>query len=484
MFLSSIISKLKKSNKYTVLLFGITSLWTLSYLILAFAKFDGFYSGFRDLGIYDQALWNFVHGNGFKSSLEFLENAKGNLLAQHAELILFLFTPIYFIFANPKILIFFQVVGIFSSAIPLYFVSKETVQSKIIPLIIAVSFLLYAPIGWAALFEFSPGNFIVPFMLWGYYFLKSGRVKLFYLTILLALMTKEIVSAVLILYGLVIMFKTENKRVGKNILLISSIYAIFLFIFLLPFLNNGKSHPLLSYFSDTPITYSDLFKKTVSIEGVHSLFQQQNIRLFLQTFIPTGFIVFLEPVWLIPLLPQLGLQFLAIKPEMKLINFHYSSIATVFIFLALIYSLKRIQNRKQLLTIAILLLIVTSFSTNFWYGPSLLSRHLETPPYLPESESNKISGVLKTIPNFAAITTTQRIGSHLSQRKDIFIFPNGIETSEYIVLDTINFKQRPWLIAVFQENREDVLKASAKLLNNQKYEVKYKDEDLIIFKRK
>ena len=75
---------------------------------LSFIKHDHFFTGFRDLGIYDKIIYNTSQGSFFLSSLDLIRQSKNNALGLHAEFILLPFALIYRVFAEPKILLFSQ----------------------------------------------------------------------------------------------------------------------------------------------------------------------------------------------------------------------------------------------------------------------------------------------------------------------------------------------------------------------------------------
>jgi len=436
------------------------------------------------LGIYDQAIWNTINGKLFHSSLDFLSNAKSNLIAQHGEIVILPLSFFYLVYPNPKILIFLQVVTVLSSSIPLYLIAKKKLNNKIVSLIIAIVFLLYPPLEWAILFEFNPINLVVPSLIWGYFFLINGRKILFIILLIFALSCKEIVSVSGILLGIILCREKTYKKIGLITIVVSLIWLILIIGIIIPSLNNNSVHPLLPYFSDSNNTTYEGFFENLKTNFINKIFNKDNFRLIIQLLFPIGFLPLLSPLWLVPIIPYLSLLLIAIKPEMKLINFHYSSLITVFLFFSLIESFLLIKKNKKLSYLVVVIIFILSILSNYLYSPSPLSRRFEKPPYLSYEKITKITSVLNKISKNKSITITQRLGSHLSQRENVYIFPDNIFSSDYVVLDTINFPKRPWLIAVYQEERLGVIKKVNELEKSNNYYKYYKDENLAIFIKK
>ena len=83
-----------------------------------------------DLGIYDNLMYNAMHGRPFESPVLF-GPAGGNYIAGHAEFAMLLFVPFYAIRPGPETMLIIQAVVLGFAAVPLYlFASHAAVPAR------------------------------------------------------------------------------------------------------------------------------------------------------------------------------------------------------------------------------------------------------------------------------------------------------------------------------------------------------------------
>ena len=85
-----------------VLAVGLVGLYIITFARLAIASYLGFDANGFDLGVYDQVVWNTLHGRVF------FYTATGQPLlhlSNHADPILLLLAPFYLIYSGPETLL-------------------------------------------------------------------------------------------------------------------------------------------------------------------------------------------------------------------------------------------------------------------------------------------------------------------------------------------------------------------------------------------
>src|SRR6185503_2483654 len=153
----------------------------LSVLILVNFIYFGLYAtqrhlafetGAFDMGVYTQPLWNFIHGHDFAVSI--IEDNGPIRWATHVEPILFLIAPLYWLWPDPRTLLWLQVAGLTLAALPLYALAVRRLQNEWIALVIVLAYFLMPATEAVTLFDFHAVTFALLFLLSAIYFLDRA----------------------------------------------------------------------------------------------------------------------------------------------------------------------------------------------------------------------------------------------------------------------------------------------------------------------
>ncbi len=103
-------------------------LYSLYFTVASFLRFENFHTGRFDLGNMHQTVWNTAQGRIF-----LFTNPDGtetiSRLAFHADFLLIFFTPLYFIWNDPRTLLIAQTIGIAAGAFFIYSITKYVLKS-------------------------------------------------------------------------------------------------------------------------------------------------------------------------------------------------------------------------------------------------------------------------------------------------------------------------------------------------------------------
>src|SRR3989338_4235908 len=100
--------------------YGLIVAYTITFGVLSVLRHFSFYSTALDLGIYDQAVWGYSQG---RLIIDTVINSV--MLGDHAQPILFLVAPFYWIYSSPVTLLILQSIMIGLAALPLYWFARE-----------------------------------------------------------------------------------------------------------------------------------------------------------------------------------------------------------------------------------------------------------------------------------------------------------------------------------------------------------------------
>ena len=170
-----------------------------------------------DLAHWDQGLWNTWHGRflGFDhySGLEF------SLLTDHVEPINLLLAPLYLIWADPRVLLYAQLLGLVWGG---WLVGRLTLRhlgSPVASLCMMAAYLAHPVIIGHALANEGPRTdlFTIPLFLALLLALERRRLREIVVFTVLVLSCKEYMGALVCLLGLYVIFQYGNRKLGLGL---------------------------------------------------------------------------------------------------------------------------------------------------------------------------------------------------------------------------------------------------------------------------
>ncbi len=162
----------------------------------------GFHSRQGDLGVYNQAFYTTVHGQGFfYYTVNIPGGNNGTLWAVHFSPTLVLLVPLYAIAASPITLIILKQVALALGAIPIYGIARVYFRGGVVPVLFAALYLI-SPLTIANDWNnFDPECLVPLLLLVALYFFTIGRFWPFLIFWLLTLGVMESIPPLLILFA-------------------------------------------------------------------------------------------------------------------------------------------------------------------------------------------------------------------------------------------------------------------------------------------
>ncbi|MFH1833167.1 MAG: DUF2079 domain-containing protein [Candidatus Levyibacteriota bacterium] len=459
-------------------------IYILYFTTASFLRHDNFYTGRFDLGNMDQVAWNTIHGRIFQ-----MTDPNGtqviSRLAFHADFILILLSPFYFIWSSPKMLLLIQTLVLSFGAIFVFLLAKKYIKNKHFPLLLSLAYLINPAVNYTNLYDFHPVTLATTFLLGASYFLLNKKYFLFVIFAILSAITKEEIWIIIALFGFVIILKNIRKSIRKvSIGIILSIVSLFIFYLLIwkiiPGVR-GTQHFALSYYSDFGDSPGSIVKNIIfspqKTFGI--IFQNGRLIYLLQLFSPVGFLSLLSPLFLILTAPEFAINLLSNNPQLHQIYYQYSSGITPFIFVSAIFGIARIEKKFPKLKANYLIgyFLITVFISAFLFGPLPLSRNQNIDMFTkPQSDKEILENFLSKIPQKYYVASTNNLGPHLSHRREIYTIPVGIDKAD-IVIFLLNDKSALPSLSSQIQMAEDLKK-------NKNYFVIFQKDFFIAFAKK
>lgn len=322
---------LKQRDWVLALVMVIISVNAIVYSLVDFLRYQSYNASVYDLGLASQALYGVTHGQ---------LNLK-DLIAN--KLIYIPMGLAYYLSPNPVNLQYFQAFFISLGALPIYLISREKIQGKMIPLSFALLWILYYPMGGVYWFDFHFMSLFPTLFLFGIYFSMKHNTKAALSFLFLASITDFLAPIILAFFAVYVAYsdmKYHNIDPYRNriaIPLLAFVLAIFVFVIYY----YGFSY-FSQYISQEILTYNP---GGVAIPVTYAY----KAGYFLYLMVPLLFLSLFGFEFLITLIPYAALAVVNnYYPYVNTILYQYPALTAATLFVAAILGVSRLANGKKI----------------------------------------------------------------------------------------------------------------------------------------
>lgn len=415
-----------------------------------------------DMGIYDQALWLVSRGKSWNT-------VRGlDVWGHHVNLIAYVFAPFYWLGAGPSFLYVAQAIVLGAGAIPTYLIARRRLGSPWFALAFAVAFLMYAPLQWIANANFHPEALVITPFLFAWYFARERRWRWCWVALAFALSTREDAAPAVFLLGLVVWWlnrqddrhdadgtvSDSDRRMGLVIASAGLVWYLVTVRLVIPAFNRGHQPYYVQWFfgsygSSMPEVIGEMLARPDRV--VSDATQPDRLRFYRDLLLPVGGLPFGGLLQLVMALPQTLANVLGSSPYARMIRYQYTALQVAPIMIAAIEG-GRVAMRFRVGRAALVpWLLVCAYVTNVAWSPSPLAPHYDWAWSTSEPRHAVMREAVDMIPDGASVSATYLLLPHLSQREQIYNWPNpwiasywgddddyrlpDPTTIEYVVLD-------------------------------------------------
>ncbi len=409
-----------------------------------------------DLGIYDNLLYNALHGHSFRSPVLFGPQG-GNYLAGHAEFIMLAFVPLYALWPGPYFLLTLQASLLAGAALPLYALGAKLI-GRWGAAVLALCYLLYAPLHGSAFYDFHwlPLTIFFNFSLqWAVVARKNGLAALCFVTLLLI---REDVSVGLFCFGFAMLLAGYRPRLALCMSAVSVAWFLAVRFAIMPLA--GPFHfPSMIYGALIAPGESGFgsIVKTLLVNPVYflrTLLTQDKLTYALHIMAP---VLFLPWRTLATTVFCAGGFFFTLMttnyPPTLSLAFQYPSHWIPYVFGAVAVLLRRtahgpegLQRRRATLTALTFAVVLHSFV----FG-ALLQRAHFVGGFFPvafamsEAEQQRhadLRALRAHIPTDASVSATERLVPHVSTRLTVYTLRINHGGARYVLVDRRELDER------------------------------------------
>ncbi|MBN1212206.1 MAG: DUF2079 domain-containing protein [candidate division Zixibacteria bacterium] len=386
-----------------------------------------------DLAVFDTSLFNTVRGN-----FMFSEQLGRSYFSEHFSPLLLMYYPLYLVFNTPLTLLVTQVLFGAGCLWFLYQLSRHYELDPALSLLICLIFLNYKYFARGMMYDFHIEMAVPFFLLGAVWFLLAEKKPGYWTFLFLALMCKEDIVIYTFCLGVFIMLLRRHRLVGLLTLVISVVWAVAVWKFILPAFNpvDSEISRFITRWGHLGDDYLQVFLAVLSsplmvLERLFSYTPLQMLSLLV------GFPV-LAPEILIIAGPGLILNLTSQSGPQSSLHLYYAAPILPFLFWSFVVGVKRLKrfcdkknrsthsNTSLWLTVVLLLLALGTFGDNYYF-------------FAWDTHIAPRKAALEKIPENAVVSAQTNFIPHLIRKAQTYQFPEEREVSfyqtQYILLD-------------------------------------------------
>jgi uncharacterized membrane protein len=427
----------------------IVLFFAILYSLISLVNHYCFRTYALDLGAYTNALYDYIHFQWNDSGV--FKEIEENLLADHFDFYLIIFSPLTFIFGTATLLIV-QISAVLFGGIGIYTYFKSLNKSNIIACAAALFFFSFFGVFSAIAFDYHSNVVAASLVPWLFYLINKKRLISSFLLLLLILVSKENISLwlVFICFGLAI--EHRKNAYLRNYLIFSATFSGLYFItitsLVMPAFANSGNYPHFHY-SYLGSNYSEALIQLIShpLDAITVLFTNHldyptgdYIKTELHLLLIISGLPFLlkKPQYLLMLVPIYFQKLFHDNYNMWGVGYQYSvefaPVMAIGIFMV-ISEFKHIKHVK-IASIVVVLLAVASTIRIMDYTVCFTDksriRFYSTSHYKKDYPIKLVYKQLELIPDDAVVSAQAPFLPHLALRNSIYQFPK-IKDAEYLI---------------------------------------------------
>jgi uncharacterized membrane protein len=428
------------------------TVWSVAAFATVRPRYQDFWLARFDLGNMVQAVWSTAHGHPLE--VTDVTGQQMMRLGGHVDPILALLAPFWLIAPSPLTLAAVQIAACALGALPVFWLARKYMNSENVATLMAVAYLAYPWLAWTALDAVHPVTFATPLFLYAIWFLDQRRLARFSLCAVLICACGELMGLPLAALGLWYWLSRKRRLAGLVIVAAGVSWSLVALELVVPALRHGPN-AFYAYYGSVGGSPRGILETAATDPAaiLSKLFSSQHVSYIFWLGAPLLGIFVFAPGLAMVALPQLLLNGLSDWPFTTDPRYHYLAAIIPFLVASSVLGLAKLpetsRRRGALLILASCIFLTTTVGT--WrthLEPSFSGRHVQA-----------LREALALVPDDAPVSTTNRIGSHVSGRRYVYSVP-VVGRSQWIVID----EGDPWVAGTASAALTSTLSRNPRLL--------------------
>lgn len=415
-----------------VLAVGV-AVYALAFSFVTVSRHLTFQTHALDLGYYVQLTWNLAGGRGARVSLPEI-HAWGD----HLSPIMYLFVPIFWVAPGPVPLLIAQSLALALGALAVFGIARRRLADERPAAAFAVLYLVNPSLHGINVRDFHAAALALPLLLAAMHAAEAGRPWTFVAASALTLLCRE--DAALAVIGLGGWLAVGRRRWWLGSATASAALAVLAvdIRWVIPWYR-GAAYPHLGRYAHLGGSLGGILGGVLlhPLRTLAGVLTGHRLLYLLALLTPLGFLPLLSPAELLGALPALAQNLLSGDPILYNHRTQYQAFVLPFLITAAIAGYARAARRSERWPVAVLVVAMVA-------SLALAARTVNNfalARWWPAPEQRAAYAVLARVPPAAAVSAQDPYVPHLSLRALVFVFPTGIEKSDYVLLNTATY---PW----------------------------------------
>lgn len=389
--------------------------------------------------------------------------------AVHFSPIYYLYLPVYMIFPYPATLQIMQAVTLVSGLVPIYLLCKKKELSKGATAAFGIVFALFPALATGCYYDLHENCFLVPMILWLFYFIEKDDMKGMIIFALLTMLVKEDAPVYVACIGLYVIFG-KNKPI-KGIIVTA--FAIVYFLVVTTLMKKYGLGIMATRYDNYGSSLFDVIKNFITNPGyvISECFKSVKYTFIVYMLMPLGFLPLISKhvSRFILLIPMLLVNLATDYQYQYNIFFQYSfGVLAILFYLAIInYSDLSEKARRFLCAFAmcatILIMPVCTLSRTY-----VIDTY-----HLTKDKTETLDYMVNSIPKDASVSASTFFVPHLANRDVLYEYPGYYahdDLTDYVILDirysqtsisdSFSLKQKGYVLSERVEHLYEIYKLS------------------------
>ena len=433
------IGRIRLGKKVTILIVSLCALFIFCIVsAISCLRYATYSSPNFDFGIWCNMFHHMKEG-----FLPIVSSERDRLLshfAVHISPIYYLLLPLYCIFPSPYTLQISQGIILAGGIIPFYLLARHKGLSDKVIIMLSLAYAFSPALICGTTYDLHENCFLVPLLLWMFYFFEKEKYPLMYLAAFCVCMIKEDACLFVLFFGIFLFLSKKKYMHGIILAVLSAAYF-------------GLAMFLLTKFGDGVLSdrFNNYMYEDNGLVGMVRIILADPAYVFTQTLKPEKLVYLLKlllPLGFLPLATKKVSHFVILLPFMLInlmtdyeyqfsIDFQYSFGAVACLMYLAVINAKDLGDRpkKYMSSLAAVAAVMIFLIT----ADGRLSAREERYKTGAE-EFATLNSALETLPEDASVKASTFFIPHIADRDEVYEIRSENET-DYVVFD-----MRPSLI--------------------------------------
>lgn len=412
--------------------------WAALMAILAIRKHDTLHSQSFDLAIFDQLLWNTTNGHPFEVSFY----RQGTQFAHHFSPALALFTPLYWIWSDVRILLVAQATIIALVAPCLWWAASHRLRAPGAAVVLGLAALVHPTSSWLSLADFHPDILLMPLIPLAFALIWQGQISRALAVAGAMLLVKEDAAAVVFGIGLYLATMPGRRLLGLGLGAAALLWFVGATQVAIPHFRGGEPYPFAGRYrhlgaDPAEILWTGLTQPSVIAALVLS---PSALQYVVNLLAPLAALPLFSPRVLLAAAPAIVGTALSNYDLQRSLALQYAAAVVPVLLVAAIDGAANVRDwagerairagrrlpRPLELDLALLMLASTAL---VFVRDNGVSRHWAEGSFSQPPQMNAFLFAKDLIPPDASLAASNTLGPHFAHRPFLILFPPGQDPS-------------------------------------------------------